>query len=445
LSAAGSKGRRSPLELLHPDGIARTSLVLGDACPPGLEPIGTEADAVDLVVVAGAELGPALQTAATRLAQDGILYVAAPPRRAAKAIQTCGLVPGPALLTLRGTGSRRLLVPAQAAQYALDQLVPAAGWRGRAARLAVRGGGARLLPHLAPSGIVARRPGARPLHDWLRTVGGVDAPSAILSWGDGSSLVVHAHGVVVKVGGRGTEADTLRELGPAAREAGARVPEPIRTGTVAGLPLLVETSLPGRPASAHLTPSRFPAFLSELTGWLQRWNVATAAPRPLGRPELDRAILAPLHALQLGDERRRRLEELCARAEGKVVPLVAAHHDLTTANVLVGESLGIVDWDAAEAAALPLTDFFYAAADARAAADGFRDRVGAFARTFAADGTPAPDVEPLQARLVAALGLDPHVVRLSFHACWLRHAANELAQSGPGPFGEIARRVAAAS
>ena len=94
-------------------------------------------------------------------------------------------------------------------------------------------------------------------------------------------------------------------------------------------------------------------------------------------------------------------------------------------------------------AALPLTDFFYAAADARAAADGFRDRVEAFARTFSADGTPAADIEALQARLVAALGLEPEIVQLCFHACWLRHAANELAQSGAGPFVEIATRVAA--
>lgn len=418
--------------------------MLGDSCPPGLEPSGTEADTVELVVVAGAELGNALQTAAARLAPDGIVYVAAPPRRAAKAIQAGGLVPGPALLVVRGTGSRRLLVPVQAAQYALGHLVPAAGWRGRAARLAVQAGGARLLPHLAPSGIVARRPGARPLHDWLRTEGGVDAPSPILSWGDGSSLVVHAEGVVAKVGGRTTEAEALRELGPAARAAGAKVPEPIHNGTLAGLPLLVESALPGGPASARLTPSRFPAFLNELAGWLQRWNVATAAPRPLGRAELDRAILAPLHGLQLGHAHARRLEELCARAEGTPVPLVAAHHDLTTANVLVGDGLGIVDWGAAEAAALPLTDFFYAAADARAAANGFRDRVGAFGETFAPDGTPTTDVAPLHSRLVATLALEPAVVEVCFHACWLRHAANELAQSGPGPFVEISRRVAGA-
>jgi len=196
-----STKRRSPLELLHPDGIALTSLVLGDSCPPGLEPRGPDADTVELVIVAGAELGPALQTAATRLAPDGILYVAAPPHRTAKAIEAAGLAPEPALLTLRGAGSRRLLVPAQAAAYALDQLVPAAGWRGHAARVAVRAGGARLLPHFAPGGILARRPGARPLHEWLRTLGGVDTDSAIVSWSDGSSLLVHAGNFVAKVGG----------------------------------------------------------------------------------------------------------------------------------------------------------------------------------------------------------------------------------------------------
>jgi hypothetical protein len=436
LSAAGSTGRRSPLELLHPDGIAHTALVLGDACPPGLAPERPEADLVDLVVVAGGELAPAIQTAAERLAPDGILYVAARPWRAARTIRAAGLVPGPALLTLRGTGSRRLLVPAQAAPDALDRLVPGAGWRGRAARLAARFGAARLLPHLAAGGIVGRRPGARPLHEWLTT------GSAIVSWSEGSSLLVHADGAVAKVGGGPAEAELLRELGPAAREAGAGVPEPVRTGSVAGLHLLVESALPGRPAAASLTPRTLPGYLEELVPWLQRWNTATASPRPIARADLDRALLAPLQALQLGEEYRRRLDELGTRTEGRGMPFVAAHHDLTTANVLIGAGLGIVDWDAAEAAAFPLTDFFYAVADARAAADGFRDRVGAFSATFASDATPTRDVAPLQARLVAALGLEPDLVELCFHACWLRHASNELARSGPGPFVEIARQVA---
>ena len=185
--------------------------MLGDACPPGLEPGRPEAEVVDLVVIAGADLAPAIRTAAERLAPDGILYVAARPWRAARAIRAAGLVPGPALLMLRGTGSRRLLVPTHAAPHALDRLVPAAGWRGRAARLAVRAGATRLLPRLAPGGIVGRRPGARPLHEWLRTAG-VDADSAIVSWSDGPSFVVHADGIVAKVGGGASEAEFLRKF-----------------------------------------------------------------------------------------------------------------------------------------------------------------------------------------------------------------------------------------
>jgi len=411
--------------------------VLGDACPPGLAPSGPEADVAELVVIAGAELQPAVQTAASRLAPDGVLYVASAPRGTAKAIQAAGLVPGPALMTLRGLGSRRLFVPPNAVAYALDRLVPAAGWRGRAARLAVRAGGARFLPQFTPSAFVARRPGARPLYEWLGAQAGMEASSAIVSWSDGSSLLVHVGDAVAKVGGGTGEAETLRELGGLARASGASVPEPIRTGAVAGLPLLVESVVQGRPVSSQMTPSRFPAYLGELVGWLERWNVATAQPRPLTRAELDRTVGAPLRALELDGSDR------WLRAEGRTLPFVAAHHDLTTANVLVGDGLGIVDWDSAEATALPLTDFFYAAADARAAADGFRDRVEAFARTFSADGTPAADIEALQARLVAALGLEPEIVQLCFHACWLRHAANELAQSGAGPFVEIATRVAA--
>ena len=120
-------------------------------------------------------------------------------------------------------------------------------------------------------------------------------------------------------------------------------------------------------------------------------------------------------------------------AEGRAVKLVAAHNDLTTANVLVAHDgrLGIVDWDTAAPRALPLTDLFYAVADAEAATRGFADRVA------------ATSVEH-ERRFRDALGLDDAVADLCFHACWLRHAANEsLRDQETRPFLEIARTVAA--
>ncbi len=452
MSGAVLKARRSPLELLHPDGIANTALVLGDACPEELRPSSEATDVIDLVVVAGAEVEAAARTAAERLAPDGIVFFGDGSRGAERAAKRAGIVKVETFFTLHGGGSRHLLVPARAraARFALDQLVPAAGWKGRSARLATRAGGSRLLPHVTRSAVVARRPGARPLHEWLGTEAGLDAGCAIVSWSDSPSLVVHtlsAHGEprVVKLGDVTPEAGALRQLGPGARAAGGRVPLAIRNGSVAGLPLLVETAVPGKSAVALLgtEPRRLRGYLDELVAWLERWNVETATRKPVSLAQLERALLAPLHALDLSADYERRLEELCARAEGGVVPLVAAHHDLTTANVLVDGALGIVDWATAEPAALPLTDFFYAVADARAAAGRFEDRVAAFTKTFAPDGTPAPDVAPLQRRLVEALDLDHEMVELCFHACWLRHAANELADSGAGPFVEIVRTIAA--
>jgi hypothetical protein len=45
---------------------------------------------------------------------------------------------------------------------------------------------------------------------------------------------------------------------------------------------------------------------------------------------------------------------------------------------------------------------------------------------------------------VSTLRIEPDVVELCFHACWLRHAANEAARGDdPRPFAEILRRVAA--
>jgi thiamine kinase-like enzyme len=120
--------------------------------------------------------------------------------------------------------------------------------------------------------------------------------------------------------------------------------------------------------------------------------------------------------------------------------LVAAHNDLTTANVLVdrGGRLGIVDWDTASARTLPLGDLLYLLADAEAAKHGFVDRPAAFRSVL---DRPAG---PLERRFADTLGLDRDVGDLCFHACWLRHAANEAlrTEDDTRPFLEIVRTIA---
>jgi hypothetical protein len=122
------------------------------------------------------------------------------------------------------------------------------------------------------------------------------------------------------------------------------------------------------------------------------------------------------------------------------VSLVATHHDLTMANVLVADDgLGIVDWESATASGTPLADFCYAAADAVAARTGYRARLTAFTACFARDGALAREVEQLGRQLAPGPAATHDPLDLWFHTCWLQHADNELRRGlgGPRPFREI--------
>jgi hypothetical protein len=115
-------------------------------------------------------------------------------------------------------------------------------------------------------------------------------------------------------------------------------------------------------------------------------------------------------------------------------------------NVLVDAqgAIGVLDWAEAEHAGLPLTDFFYAVADAAAACEGYPHRLEAVRACFEPGGTRSDHVALLQERLRESLQLSPEAVELAFHACWLRHARNEQrsANAPEGEFVAIARWVA---
>jgi aminoglycoside phosphotransferase (APT) family kinase protein len=198
------------------------------------------------------------------------------------------------------------------------------------------------------------------------------------------------------------EAGALRELAPVAAEAGAAVPELVSyDGRV-----LVQSGVRGRPARRVLRadPAALGTTLADITTWLDGWGRAT-------------------------------------RRETAAGVSVAAHNDLTMANVLLGGArpVGVVDWGGASAAGIPLADFFYAAADAISACTDHVDRVAAFRRAFVGDGSEAQLVASCARRLAAGLGLDAAGVRSAFDACWEHHAGNEARRGGEGTaFREIA-------
>jgi hypothetical protein len=117
-------------------------------------------------------------------------------------------------------------------------------------------------------------------------------------------------------------------------------------------------------------------------------------------------------------------------------------------NVLLGPGgeLAIVDWESAETATLPLRDFFYMAADAVAAANGYRDRTEAARDCFVRGRGHAALVSGRRDRIARSLGVSDELAEVCFHACWAGHAANEKRAAEAGadrPFLEIVRWLAA--
>jgi hypothetical protein len=372
----------TPIELLHPRGYVRSALVVGE-CPPRLRPAAPpppNGERPDLVIVGKGAGGD------VACADDGIAYVLGR-RRAARAVEFVHL-PNYAESTHVAT---------------LESDALPASRRARIARI-TRG---RLL---CDTGTLLFGP-VEPLA-WLQE----DVRRVAITTsrhGATSTAVVRGTGKVAKVGaGPSTvpaglgEAAALRTLGPAAAAAGVAVPTVLDELELDGVPVTIETVVAGRPAAEALRRNETAAreLIAGLTTWLVRWNAGTR--------------------------------------DGSIV---AVHQDLTMTNVLLtDQALGIVDWASARPDGLPLTDFFYAALDARAAIDGYRDRSAAFRECFLSGGDWYELVSALERRILDELSLTRDDADRAFHECWNHHAANEARRGEGTQFGDVAQLAAAA-
>lgn len=476
----------SPLELLHPDGRIETVAVLGEDHPPALVPArATEAQSnVELALVAPspAELDQpgwltcAIERATSALGEQGLVYALLPGRarrRTRALLRRAGLTLEPPLVHLPDGFTTRYIVPLSRRpwRYALGRAIAAQPASRRALLLArsLPGGEGLLARALPTVAVVARRPQGRPLGAWVARFDGVAAePAAVVVAvsfrGPGAGVVVHCFpagasrpSAVAKVAPDAVvEADRVQRAGPGARTAGARVPEALASGEIGGRPVNLQTPIAGRPAAAVLSraPGRLSSLAEQLTAWLERWHSATAVRSTLERKLLEVKVLRPAAELapQLacGSAYRKWLERRCRRLAGSPIPLVAQHGDLTMWNVVLDESerIGVLDWaDAADEGGLPLTDFFYAIADATLAARDCETRATAVRACFLANGQPRPSIAPLQARLSAALAVSAPATELCFHACWLHHARNEQAavESGESEFLRVVEWLAGAT
>jgi hypothetical protein len=387
-----------------------------------------------------------------------LTWIEAPPfrrrRMRAKVIRQGLVVESSWLATPRA--APRLLLPLVPVSGAVRRSLACGADAGRLLRLAARLDG-RLLEELAPGvGLLVQRPGARRPLAWLAEAGAEPPAAVSAGWHEpADGLVLAGTRTMVKSTVPGAardplqEAALLRELGPGARRAGARVPQVLYAGSAGERVALVEDVLAGERAAEVLRrhPSRLDSLASRLADWLDRWHRETRETRPFTDADLERLVLAPARALaaKLPAGYVERLEELGRSLEGSDVSFAAAHNDLTTWNVLVdGDAVGIVDWEAAEHEALPLVDLDYLIVDAVAAARRL-ERVAAFERC-SGDGPDGRLARRLRDEHRLQLDLDADVAELARHSCWLGHARNEARRAGPGsprPFLAVLASLAA--
>jgi hypothetical protein len=474
----GSGEKLSPVELLHPDGAAGGVAFVGRACPPGLVPErGTDARQLDLVIIAptgrerrqGEWLDGALDDVVPKLAADGIVYLLASPFARATILRRLsrrGLHAELTVAHLPDVPTSRYLVPLdrELAATAFADVVPVWPRRRRLLSRVLRVPGVpRLLGRLLPSvAVVVRREGARPLFDWLPQLS--EVPDGHKRLGVVVSgpppeckLVVLSGGVATKVGDADSsrldrEAGVLLEVAPSARLTGVDVPKPLLVRRLSGRSLLVEDRLAGQVAAALLAsrPRAFSSVISLVAEWLEAWHRSSAAVRTLESSELRGYLLEPAGSLagelRNGADYVAWLSEQARDLAAVPFPLVSAHNDLTMFNVLVSRNaLGVVDWESAAVDRLPLTDLIYASVDAAAAASRYEDRAAAFEDCLSPGGRHAQLVPQLLRSLATAVGATEKVAELSFHACWLHHAANEQRDAPAGgerPFVAILRQVA---
>lgn len=465
----------SLLELLHPDGRASTSLVIGSNCPPILFPEVQQDSSKDnaLVILApslkecrtNGWLVEAAELMACRLAPDGVGYLLVPRRyrfKMSTLLHNLGLFVGFPVVHLPDWELSHYLVPFAPApvQYAFTAFISIPAWK---QHLIIHWlhfqRAARFLGYIWPAvGLVVRHPNARPLFEWLfkqgnglgcegsaliRTNWRSNGATLLFSFAKGDeqpSSVAKLTTVTRLAENPVCEAEALTRLGVSAHQAGAQVPRLLPPEKNSISSPLIQTVVSGRPVSMLLRsqPDRFASIVTEIVSWLERWNCSTAMSQPLTVDRLNHdllmpaAFLAPL--LEQGDTYLKWLVSRAQAAIGMDMPFVDTHNDLTMFNILIDEHhhLGIVDWETGQRQGWPLVDFYYSLHDAVFRASNYTDRFEAFKACFTAEGKMAAAAAGWHAQLMSTLNLSKELAELCFHACWIHHAANELRITQPG-------------
>jgi aminoglycoside phosphotransferase (APT) family kinase protein len=242
----------------------------------------------------------------------------------------------------------------------------------------------------------------------------------------------------------------LENLSAYAGPGPALVPRPVGTARVGPRLVAVETALHGRPLRTLLHERR-----GECAVLLERWEpllewvngLGARSRRPATNRDYEEMVFAPLERAGeepwLDEAERSALLHLSERAarlaSEQSLPIVFAHRDLGTPNVLAGgrgEFAGVVDWEDG-GPGLPASDLFFFlgrfAYETRGA--GTADELRGFREVYFGEGAGARTgaLTPVTARhwlkrYCEGVGLDRRWLPVIFALTWIAAAQDERRQ-----------------
>ncbi len=237
------------------------------------------------------------------------------------------------------------------------------------------------------------------------------------------------------------EAHALRQLEALGMADGKRIPRVVFSGKHAGLVLVGESMIEGVPFQkksdgSPVCPYAGAAIETLLDLGRASRHVATAT-GPALASELGR-LLSRFRETYRDDDVasfvQRQLESL--ERHPKPIPLVFQHGDPGSWNFLVASTggVGLLDWEAAEPAGLPLWDllhFLRSYGVLRARRRGIHVSIRAFELAFLVDSELARWGRRSVARYCQTLGLAPCLVEPLFYSCWMHRSVKEAARLEP--------------
>ena len=209
-----------------------------------------------------------------------------------------------------------------------------------------------------------------------------------------------------------------------------------------GLAIIGETAIEGAPFRERTTYTETCPYLHSVLDWFVQLGATTAdhsAATSQKAAEVLQTLLDRFNEIyHLTTEQKAFLSEQLAiiAHNHRSFPLVFQHGDPGTWNIMAtpGQSVALLDWEAAEPQGIPLWDLFYFMRSycvGAARTQGIHDRLQGFTKLFLADTPLSRVMLDTMERYSTRIGLESALIEPLFYLCWVHRALKEATRLSP--------------